>query len=516
MKRKIINITIFLLLTAALGGCAGSKDNTGSSPTERPTPATTIEATPTPTVTLEPTVVPEPTVAPEPTAEPEPTATPEPTAAPEPTATPKPTATPMPTATPIPIPVGDTIENVVNGTFPRTGTVVSDGLNVRKDAGASYDVVTMLVKNARVNILSAKQVESGTYWYQVSFIKDEKELSGYVNSKFIAVDYPEHTETPVATPTPLPTATPKPTATPTEAPVGGTIENVVNGTFPRTGIVVSEELNVRKDAGASYDVVAAIVKNTKVTILSAKQVESGTYWYQVSFTKDEKELSGYVNSNYIAVDYSEYTETPIATATPTPTVSPAATPVPEPTVNLSEPISMEEVVDDQAFFLYAAEIQKDMAELKEDFASDAAVIAKLPKNAPVIVINQSNAGDTIWYRIAVKQNGAVIYGYVTNDNVKLLASADAPVAAQIVEEKVRLRNIASATGSYIRDNAGELVSLSMGDFVWIIREVSGQDLQEKWFELAIVIDGEVYTGYVRETPVYLMEAVLEAPVIPTP
>jgi len=427
MKRKIINTTMFILLAVALGGCAGSKDNTDTKPTEIPTPAMTIEATPTPTVTLEqtvapeptatiaPTATPEPTVASEPTSTPEPTATTAPTATPEPTATPAPTATTKPTATPIPTPVGDTIENVINGTFPRTGTVVSDGLNVRKDAGASYDVVTVIIKNTRVSILSAKQVKSGTYWYQISFTKDGAEYTGYVNSKYIAVDCMEGAETPIPTTAPEEMATPAPTATPRP------------------------------------------------------------------------------------------------TETPKPTEIPAATPSPEATEIKPEPISTDEVTDSLAFFLYAAELQMDMVELKADFAADAAVIAKLPKGAPAIVINQSNAGDVIWYRIAVKQNGVVLYGYVTNDTVKLLAGAETPVAAQIVEEKVRLRSMASATGSYIRDNAGELVFLSMGDFVWIIGEVSGQNLQEKWFELAVVIDGEVYTGYVQDAPVYLMETVIEAP-----
>ena len=444
MKRKLLSTTIVVLLSVTLGGCAGGKSNADPSPTATPTPVVTpspvvtqgveptAEPTVEPTATPEPTATVAPTTAPEPTATPMPTATPEPTATPSPTATPMPTATPKPTATPIPTPAGEIIENVVSGTFPRTGTVVSDGLNVRKDAGASYDVVTVIVKNTRVSILSAKQVKSGTYWYQISFTKNGEEYTGYVNSKYVAVDYLDGTEIPEVTVTPIPTtapevtATPKPTATPTAAP--------------------------------------------------------------------------------------KPTATP--TAMPKPTDVPAATPTPEPTVIQSESISAEEVVDSMAFFLYQAEIQKDMVELKSDFGSDAKVIAKLPKKTPVIVINQSKTEDGSWYRIAIKQNGVVIYGYVTSENVKLLASVEMPVAAQIIEDKVRLRNMASETGSYIRDKEGELIALSLGDYAWIIGEVSGQNLSEKWFELVVEIDGEVYTGYVQEAPVYLMEMVTEAPVVP--
>ena len=153
-------------------------------------------------------------------------------------------------------------------------------------------------------------------------------------------------------------------------------------------------------------------------------------------------------------------------------------------------------------------LQKDAVEIKEDFSSDAAVITKMPINAPAIVISQSKTEEGIWYRIAVKQNGKVVCGYVTSDNVKLLASIEKPVAAQLVEEKVRLRNVATDTGSYIRNKDNKIISLSMGDCVWIIKEVSDHNLQEKWFEVAVEIAGTVYKGYVQETPVYLMETVI--------
>ena len=163
-----------------------------------------------------------------------------------------------------------------------------------------------------------------------------------------------------------------------------------------------------------------------------------------------------------------------------------------------------------AFYLYTAEIQKNGAKLKDDFASDAIVITELPIKTPAIVLNQSRTDEGIWYRIAVKQNGVVVCGYVTSDNVKLLASAKTPVAAQIIEE-VRLKNAAAANGTYIKNKKGEVLTLSVGDPVWIIGEVYNYTLREKWFEVAVTVDGEVYRGYVQEAPVYLIETVTEAP-----
>ncbi len=406
-----------------------------------------------------------------------------------------PTATPVPTRTPG---TGSSTGEVLTEGFPRTGTITVAGLNVRDNAGVGNTLVATVKSGDAVVIEDAKKDSEGTYWYKISFYQNGGSKTGYVSSKYVAVA--------------APTATPSPTATPT--PAIDSTENVVSGSFPRTGTVAVSSLNVRKGAGTSYEKVASVVNTTKVTILSAKKASNGEYWYQISFTRDGVKQTGYVHSKYIEVDALASA----ATATPVPGVS--VTPVPSqgavPTETPGEVIGREEINDEFAFFYYSGIVQEDGAVLRADSLNGADAMMNLAVNTGVTVINQTMGEDSIWYRIAVKKSNEVVCGYVTSDAVKLLASIEEPVAAQIVEEKVRIRNTASSTGSYLKTAEGKILNLTMGNEVWIIGESSDTSMKEKWFHIVTEVDGTVYEGYVQEGPVYLIEAVSEAPITPSP
>ncbi len=416
------------------------------------------------------------------------------------TATPKPTK--APTSTPS---AGSSAGNeVLTEGFPRTGTITAEGLSIRSGAGTSYSRITVLEKGSEVVIESAEKDSAGTYWYKVSCYQEGELVEGYASSKYIAVAAP--------TAAPTPTNTPAPTHTPT--PSIDSTENVVNGTFPRTGTVIASSLNVRKGAGTSYEAVASVIKTTKVLVLSAKEASNGDYWYQISFTRDGVKQTGYVHSKYIEVDTMIVTATPVPTKTPaastTPTVTPTPTAVPTQGVETTE-ITKEEITDELAFFYYKGKTAKDETILVADMNASAEPLVKLAKEAQVMIINQYVEEDTIWYRIAVKSDNKVVYGYALSADIILEASRDNAVAAQITEDKIRIRNSASSKGSYIKTSEGKILTLSMGDIVWIIAEEA-----EQWFKIVIEKDDEVYEGYVQEGPVYLMEAGGSVPATPTP
>jgi len=407
------------------------------------------------------------------------------------------TATPKPTKAPTQTPAGTASNTVLTEGFPRTGTITAEGLNVRSGAGKENSQITSLVKGDAVVVEDAKKDSEGTYWYKVSFYQNGSLKEGYASSKYVKVA--------------APTATPSPTATPT--PAIDSTENVVNGSFPRTGEVTASSLRVRKGAGTSYDEVAALVKTTKVNVLAAKKASNGDYWYQISFTRDGVKQTGYVHSKYIAVNAV------IATATPTPTKAPVASSTPVPTktptiaptpAGTTAEITREEIKDDMAFFYYQGKTAKENVVLLEDMDAASKKLVTLAKETPVMVINQNIDGETIWYRIAVKSNNNVICGYVTSDMVSLVASRENAVAAQITEDKVRLRNSASANGSYVKTHENKILALSLGDLAWIIAE------EGEWFRIVVESDGMVYEGYVQEGPVYLIESFGEVPATPTP
>ncbi len=416
-----------------------------------------------------------------------------------PTATLAPTATPVPTKAPS---GGTSSAGVLTEGFPRTGTINAAGLNVRTDAGTENAVVTTVKSGEAVVVENVKQDSEGTYWYKISFYQDGTSKTGYVSSKYVTVAAPSATPTPTATPTPAIAST----------------EEVVAGSFPRTGTVIASSLNVRKGAGTSYEAVASVTKATKVTVLSAKKASKGEYWYQISFTRGGVKQTGYVHSKYVEVDALLPTEVPTPTPTPTPTPAPlvSVTPTPMPTekpISAEDVVSREELENEVIFFYYTALIQSGNAVLRQNMSEEADVLMTLTENTPVVVISQGMDENTIWYGVAVKKNNEAVCGYLTSAEVRLEVSEEASAAAQIVEDKVKVRNTASSSGSYIRTSEGKILNLELGDVVWIRGEVT--ESNTKWFEIVLEKSGIIYEGYVQEGPVYLQETIGTPPATPT-
>ncbi len=64
-------------------------------------------------------------------------------------------------------------------------------------------------------------------------------------------------------------------------------------------VVGSNLVNVRADAGTSYDRVAQLVRYQPVTILGEKTASNGIVWYKIGFTRNGIYEEGYMHSSYI-------------------------------------------------------------------------------------------------------------------------------------------------------------------------------------------------------------------------
>ena len=105
------------------------------------------------------------------------------------------------------------------------------------------------------------------------------------------------------------------------------------------GLITTDGLNVRADAGTSNPIVQyeganlLLYLNDEVAIIAEKLANSDV-WYEIRFTKDGTECTGFIHSAYV----NKTTET--VTPNPTPTPIPTATPTPEPTMTATpEPTS---------------------------------------------------------------------------------------------------------------------------------------------------------------------------------
>lgn len=396
-------------------------------------------------------------------------------------------------ATPTPVP--DMVNGVLLKGFPRTATTKASTLNVRDNIGTTSNVIAQLSKQDAIIVLDCMKDTNGTYWYKINFYQDGESKTGYVSSNYVIIADP--------------TATPQPTATPTPA-IDSVVDVVKKNVFPREGTVIANKLYVRNDAGTSYKAVTTIDRNTSVSILGAKKDVNGEYWYQISFTTNGVKQVGYVHSDYVAVEALTGT-TPVATATPTPTLPVTPTPVPTviptatPTIALTptlsgEIVTKEEIAGDYVNYYYLASVREDEISVYVEPMAEAQVLTTVKKNYPVVVTSQVTNDTTIWYTVALKINGEIIYGYVPSIGVSLLL--EEPVEAQLIQKNIRLRTRAATSASYVKTESGKILILSVGNHVSVLSETIVNN--EKWLEVKIEKEGVFYEGFLQESAVFFL------------
>ena len=402
-------------------------------------------------------------------------------------------------ATPTPVP--DVVNGVLLTGFPRTATITASTLNVRNNVGTNSEIIAKLSKENAIIIIDCIKDTSGAYWYKINFYQDGEAKTGYVSSDYVIVA--------------------EPTATPT--PKVDSVEEVINANvFPRSATVTANKLNVRSDAGITYKAIATILNTTSINILSVKKDSEGEYWYQISFTTDGVKQTGYVHSDYVRVDVLQGvtpvptskvtpTPTPIPTPTPTATIAPTVTPTKTPVV-VGEKVTKEEITGDYVNYYYEGFVFAEEASVYADATSDAQILTTVKKNYPLMVTSQSNDATTVWYRVVLKQNGEMVYGYMKSTEVIL--SLEVPMDAQLIEKNVRLRTRASSSGSYLKTESGKILILSVGNHVSILSETITNN--EKWFKVKIEREDTVYEGFLKESAIFFIAPEEEVTPTPTP
>ncbi len=157
-----------------------------------------------------------------------------------------------------------------------TGTITAEsGANVRSDAGTSYDLVISLAKGTKVDVVGDKKGTDGYTWYKIKY--DGK--TGYVRSDLITVKNGSSSSGSSSSET-----------TPQE-PSGTDYSNTT------ATITASDGVNVRSDAGTSYDVVVSLAKGTVVDVTGDKKGDDGYTWYKIKFEGQ----TGYVRSDLLTL-----------------------------------------------------------------------------------------------------------------------------------------------------------------------------------------------------------------------
>ena len=156
----------------------------------------------------------------------------------------------------------------------KKGTVITDGLNVRKGAGTTFDILKMnnnyirLNKDTQVTIVS----EQAAGWYQIVCSYNGKEVSGYVASMYVSINANKNI--------------------------------LASNTNIAAKLLSKQKVYAKPSQKSAYmkhkDKLIQLKKGTAVKITGVYKVSKQRY-YQISYTYKKTSYVGYINSKYIQI-----------------------------------------------------------------------------------------------------------------------------------------------------------------------------------------------------------------------
>jgi hypothetical protein len=169
------------------------------------------------------------------------------------------------------------------------GTVIPASAKIRASADASSTQVGSVAQGGNVDIIGKTTGSDGNTWYQVYVDANTK---GYIRADLIKVagtgTIPEITSD---------TSTTTTTASTTDQSV--TEATAVDA---KTCTVSQNSVRIRKGASTNHDIVATANKGMTLTITGEANGSDGKLWYQVSFTYNNKEVTGFIRSDLVTFD----------------------------------------------------------------------------------------------------------------------------------------------------------------------------------------------------------------------
>lgn len=166
------------------------------------------------------------------------------------------------------------------------GTVIAKSAVIRASADPNSEKLASVPSGKTIDIISKASGTDGNVWYQVYVNSDTK---GYIRSDLIKV--PDGANIPTtqgSSSAPAQSAdVPSTTSTPVEA---------------RQVSVISNNTNIRKEASTSSESMAKANRGMLLTVVGEATGTDGKKWYQVTFSDNNQEKSGYIRSDLVTSD----------------------------------------------------------------------------------------------------------------------------------------------------------------------------------------------------------------------
>ncbi|NLZ83831.1 MAG: SH3 domain-containing protein, partial [Clostridiales bacterium] len=198
---------------------------------------------------------------------------------------------------------------------------------------------------------------------------------------------------------------------------------------------------------------------------------------------------------------------PTATPTPKPTKAPkpTATPTPKPGSSQGNESDVKSIVDIEG------KVKARSLNVRSGPGTSYGRIASLLMGDKVTVINEALEDNTRWYVIKFKSGNETLIGYASSIYIAL--DYDQLIKAEVGVSKLKINSQANSKSAFIKNEAGNIITLKEGKNVSIIDEkIVGND---KWYELVFKSAKEELSGYALASDIVFRSTVVEPTKAPT-
>lgn len=169
-----------------------------------------------------------------------------------------------------------------------SATVTVASAKIRASADPSSQQLGSAKQGGTVSIIGQTTGTDGKTWYQVFVDANTK---GFIRADLVNV-----TGTGTIGSVSSDASASASTATTT------TTDTQVGSTDKKSGTVQTNNVRIRKGASTTADVVATANRGMVVTVTGEAAGDDGKTWYQISFTYNSKEITGYIRSDLVTFD----------------------------------------------------------------------------------------------------------------------------------------------------------------------------------------------------------------------
>ena len=172
---------------------------------------------------------------------------------------------------------------------PQVGKIKGTGVNIRK-APVDGKIICRLTTGNQITVTDQlKSDADGQIWYAISFLNNKKPENGYVRSDLTEGITPYESLTK--------------TEEPKEESTGNTAEEPKqpesSASIKGMGVRIREKV-------VNGNIVAQLDTGYPIEVLEEVNADDGFKWYRIKFSKNDKEMEGYVRSDLVTIVNTNY------------------------------------------------------------------------------------------------------------------------------------------------------------------------------------------------------------------